>query len=158
MEIDGVFNFDSDDTCTRFETHVLRSLRENGGRHHVLIEPHSPARSARFNAYYFVALIGPLQRYFLRGGQRLPTQKVHDLLADAILGEDVYDPITKERMGRTRPSTSRMSNKAFGEYFEEACAWVAERCGIIVEEPAYYRTHKWNEEGGVIPKEDAACQ
>jgi hypothetical protein len=50
-----------------------------------------------------------------------------------------------------------MSNRKFADYFEEACAFVAERCGIVVQEPTYYRTHKWNEEGGVIPKEEA-CQ
>jgi hypothetical protein len=157
MEIDGVFNFDSDDTCTRFETHVLRKLREQGGRHTIHIEPYSPHRSSRFNAYYFVALVTPLQQYFLRNGQRLSTSEVHEMLADHVLGKDVTDPITGDRLGRTRPSTSRMSNRKFADYFEEACAFVAERCGIVVQEPTYYRTHKWNEEGGVIPKEEA-CQ
>lgn len=95
------------------------------GLYEVLINPKRKGRTLDQNAYLHVALVTPFAEWLREqyGDPHITLDQAREMLAVKVLGL---------QHGVLVPRTSTLSTKEFTEFIENAAAWLAEFCEIIV--------------------------
>lgn len=123
---------DMDDLKTK--RGFMQKVQTMRGLWEISMRPRKFTRTLSQNAYYWAAVVAPFTEW-LRGewgdGTVQPEQ-AHELLKTKILGtRELVNKGTGEVIEITR-SSKMLDTHEFGEFIEQAAAWLAEFTGIVV--------------------------
>lgn len=92
-------------------------------------------RSQDANAYYWVAIVGPVCDRFNELGERLTKDVVHEVLKYKFLRVFDYDPVTGDPYVKYIQSTSKLKVPDFSFYLEDCIRFAAEDLDLPIEPP-----------------------
>ncbi len=125
-----VLNFDNTPTKRRF----MERIQTMKGLWEISMKPRRFTRSLSQNAYYWAALVTPFTEWLRTewGDSSIQVEQAHELLKTKILGtKELVNKQTGEEIQITR-SSKMLDTHEFGEFIEQAAAWLAEFTGIVV--------------------------
>lgn len=128
-----VYNFDSLQTKRRF----MQNVQAMSGLWEISMKPRRFVRSLNQNAYYFAAVVSPFAEWLRNewGDSSGTVEQAHELLKTKILGtKELVNKKTGEVIEITQ-SSKTLDTHEFGEFIENAAAWLAEFTGIVVLSP-----------------------
>jgi hypothetical protein len=125
-----VVNMDNLQTKRRF----MQKVQTMSGLWEISMKPRKLTRSLSQNAYYWAAVVAPFTEWLRAewGESDVQPEQAHELLKTKILGtRELVNKQTGEAIEITR-SSKRLDTHEFGEFIENAAAWLAEFTGIVV--------------------------
>lgn len=128
-----VINFDSLQTKRRF----MQKVQTMSGLWEVSMKPRKLVRSLNQNAYYWAAVVAPFTEWLRDewGDNSVQPEQAHELLKTKILGtRELVNKKTGEVIEITQ-SSKTLDTHEFGEFIDNAAAWLAEFTGIVVLSP-----------------------
>lgn len=125
-----VVNMDNVSTKRRF----MQKVQMMTGLWEVSLKPRRLTRSLSQNAYYWAAVVTPFAEWLRNewGDSGVHAEQAHEVLKQKILGtRELVNKKTGEVIEITQ-SSKVLDTHEFGEFIENASAWLAEFCGIVV--------------------------
>lgn len=125
-----VLNFDNLGTKRNF----MQKVQTMSGLWEISMKPRRFTRSLSQNAYYWAAVVTPFTEWLRAewGDNSIQVEQAHELLKTKILGtKELVNKQTGEEIQITR-SSKMLDTHEFGEFIEQAAAWLAEFTGIVV--------------------------
>lgn len=132
-ELKSVVNMDNVSTKRRF----MQKVQSMTGLWEIQMKPRRFTRSLSQNAYYWAAVVTPFTEW-LRGewgDSSVQLEQAHELLKTKVLGtRELVNKKSGEVIEITR-SSKMLDTHEFGEFIDNAAAWLAEFTGIVVLSP-----------------------
>jgi len=131
-----VVNMDNLQTKRRF----MQKIQTMSGLWEVSLKPRKLVRSLNQNSYYFAAVCTPFCEWLRNewGDSSVTVDQAHELLKTKILGtKELVNKKTGEVIEITN-SSKMLDTHEFGEFIENAAAWLAEFTGIVVLSPELF--------------------
>lgn len=102
------------------------------GLYEISIKPRKRTRSLDQNAYYWAAVVQPFTDWLreVYGDSKIDKEQAHEMLKVKILG--LQEKQLGDEVLRLIPHSKTLTVEQFGEYIEQASAWLASFCDIIV--------------------------
>lgn len=128
-----VVNMDDTPTKRRF----MQAVQRMGGLWEISMKPRKYTRSLSQNSYYWAAVVTPFTDWLRNewGDSNVQVEQAHELLKTKILGtRELVNKQTGELLEITR-SSKMLDTTEFGEFVDNAAAWLAEFTGIVVLPP-----------------------
>jgi hypothetical protein len=125
-----VVNMDNLTTKRRF----MQKIQTMTGLWEISMKPRRFTRSLNQNSYYWAAVVSPFTDWLRNewGDSSVQLEQAHELLKTKILGtKELVNKKTGEVIEITR-SSKMLDTHEFGEFIENAAAWLAEFTGIVV--------------------------
>lgn len=115
----------------------MQKVQTMTGLWEIQMKPRRFTRSLNQNAYYWAAVVTPFTEW-LRGewgDSNVQVEQAHELLKTKVLGtRELVNKKTGEAIEITR-SSKMLDTHEFGEFIDNAAAWLAEFTGIVVLSP-----------------------
>jgi len=92
------------------------------------LKPRRFIRSAKANRYYWIAVVIPFREWLREayGDSWITAEQAHEMLKDKLLAG------RKGELGELPPTTTRLTSDEFAKYVDDAAAFLAEFCEVIV--------------------------
>jgi|ERR1044071_4790969 hypothetical protein len=129
----SVVNMDDVSTKRRF----MQKVQTMKGLWEISMKPRRFTRSLNQNAYYWVAIVTPFTEWLRNewADSNITLEQAHEALKEKVLGtKELIRKDTGEVIEITRSSRT-LDTHEFGEFIENAAAWLAEFTGIVVLSP-----------------------
>lgn len=122
-----VLNFDDIEIKRRF----IQSLGALKGLWEVDLKPRRFVRTSRQNRYYWVAVVVPFREWLREayGDSWITAEQAHEMLKDKLLSG------RQGELGPLPPSTALLNTADFVKYVDDAAAFLAEFCEVVVIPP-----------------------
>jgi hypothetical protein len=131
-----VVNMDNLTTKRRF----MQKVQTMTGLWEISMKPRRFTRSLNQNAYYWAAVVTPFTEWLRSewGDNAITPQQAHEALKQKVLGtKELLNKQTGEVIEITQ-SSKVLDTHEFGEFIENAAAWLAEFAGIVVLSPELF--------------------
>lgn len=132
-----IVNFDSLTTKRRF----MEKVQTMSGLWEISMKPRKLTRSLSQNSYYWVAVVTPFTEWLRNewGDSGVQLEQAHELLKRKILG--TRELVNKKGGEIEITQSSRgLDTHEFGEFIDNAAAWLAEFTGIVVLSPELFES------------------
>ncbi len=106
------------------------------------LKPRRFVRTPRQNRYYWVGVVIPFREWLREayGDSWITAEQAHEMLKERLLTGP------RGELGELPPSTTRLSTGEFVKYVDDAAAFLAEFCGVVVIPPdLFYAQNQSNE-------------
>lgn len=122
-----VLNFSDIEIKRKF----IQSLGTLRGLWEVDLKPRRYIRTPRQNRYYWIAVVVPFREWLREayGDSWITAEQAHEMLKDKLLSG------RQGEIGTLPPSTTNLSTADFVKYVDDAAAFLAEFCEIVVIPP-----------------------
>lgn len=135
-----VINMDDLPTKRRF----MQKVQTMSGLWEVSLKHRKFTRTLSQNAYYWAAVVAPFTDWLRNewGDSNVQAEQAHELLKTKILGtRELVNKETGEEIQIIR-SSKMLDTAEFGEFIDNAAAWLAEFTGIVVLPPEMFYGEK----------------
>lgn len=125
-----VLNMDDPEVKRR----LMRQIGGLKGLWEVELKPRKFIRTVRQNRYYFAAVVVPFREWLREayGDSWITAEQAHEMLKDRLLSAP------QGELGPLPPSTANLSTTDFVKYVDDAAAFLADFCSIIVIPPKIF--------------------
>lgn len=131
-----VINMDSLQTKRRF----MQKVQTMTGLWEISMKPRRFTRSLSQNSYWWAAVVSPFCDWLRSewGDSSITLEQAHEVLKQKVLGtKELVNKRTGEVIEITQ-SSKTLDTHEFGEFIENAAAWLAEFTGIVVLAPELF--------------------
>lgn len=132
-----VVNMDSLPTKRKF----MQAVQTMTGLWEISMKPRKFTRSLSQNSYYWAAVVTPFTDWLRSewGDSFITPEQAHEVLKEKVLGiKELVNKETGDVIEITR-SSKALDTHEFGEFIDNAAAWLAEFTGIVVLPPEMFR-------------------
>jgi hypothetical protein len=134
--------YDMDDLPTK--RRVMQAIQQMKGLYEISFKPRKFTRTLSQNSFYWAAVVSPFCDWLRTewADNSIELEQAHELLKARILGtRELVNKKTGEVIEITRSSRT-LDSTEFGEFIEQAAAWLAEFTGIVVLSPEMFYDKK----------------
>lgn len=113
---------------------LIQQITTLRGLWEVELKPRRFVRTLRQNKYYWIGVVIPFREWLREayGDSWITAEQAHEMLKDRLLsGQD-------GEIGVLPPSTTKLSTAEFAKYVDDAAAFLAEFCSIVVIPPEIF--------------------